>query len=685
MKLICDECGAKYSIADEKVRGKVFKIRCKKCQNVIVVRGTDQPTAEGGQTVSQAEGAAPAPAVTPSPSEPEPIWYVVIGRDQVGPLTDADIEERVQRGEVTGESFVWQEGFSDWVPISTVDRFTATVQAMAPAPSLTPEPAPPAPEPAVGGLSGPTVAFGSEPIADLGGGDDVAGGAAPFGLGEVEDDEATSIVPGGPELAQAIAAEAAAAEAAAQAPVAGEAPLGMLGMDEAPAAADPVDSALPAASAEVGPTTEQAPVAGDMPFSAPPEGGAAYGGVAGEEQPKGDEVYASGGAAPSQHDGMFAGFEGDAGADGPLEEPGAVPDGMVGARKDNSVLFSLKNLQSLAMGEAEAAAPSTSEQTDASGLIDVRSLASDVAGGPPMGDLADGDEPPMAPAPAAPMMIPMVRRRSNTPIIIAALIAGAIVLTGGILGAIWILKGPDDAGDKAKAGQADSALLAAKSKADKGDEKAVEPGDDKAAEDEAAAGKKKSKRKAKKRDKPKKVAAKSIEDKFDEVTAPKKVGRASSRPARSERRKAPVRKPPPKPKVGGDQDLDDLLGGTSTKRSTSRPKPPPRRAERPKPKPGPTRATAGGDKKLSKSQVQGVVRKNKGKIKVCAKRDPSATGTLTISFQIETNGRVRKASVKSPERFKRSPAGRCVVQAVKTFKFPSFSGKPVKINYPFKL
>jgi len=27
MKIECDKCGAKYSIADDKVRGKTFKIR----------------------------------------------------------------------------------------------------------------------------------------------------------------------------------------------------------------------------------------------------------------------------------------------------------------------------------------------------------------------------------------------------------------------------------------------------------------------------------------------------------------------------------------------------------------------------------------------------------------------------------------------------------------------------------
>ena len=37
MKIVCDNCTTKYQIADEKVSGKAFKIRCKKCGHVIVV------------------------------------------------------------------------------------------------------------------------------------------------------------------------------------------------------------------------------------------------------------------------------------------------------------------------------------------------------------------------------------------------------------------------------------------------------------------------------------------------------------------------------------------------------------------------------------------------------------------------------------------------------------------------
>lgn len=51
MKFVCERCHTKYSIADEKVRGKVLKVRCKTCENVITVRESgasiDEPIAAG--------------------------------------------------------------------------------------------------------------------------------------------------------------------------------------------------------------------------------------------------------------------------------------------------------------------------------------------------------------------------------------------------------------------------------------------------------------------------------------------------------------------------------------------------------------------------------------------------------------------------------------------------------------
>ncbi|HEX4421416.1 MAG TPA: GYF domain-containing protein [Kofleriaceae bacterium] len=38
MKFLCDRCKTRYSIGDDRVRGKILKIRCKHCSNVITVR-----------------------------------------------------------------------------------------------------------------------------------------------------------------------------------------------------------------------------------------------------------------------------------------------------------------------------------------------------------------------------------------------------------------------------------------------------------------------------------------------------------------------------------------------------------------------------------------------------------------------------------------------------------------------
>ncbi len=45
MKINCTTCAAKYSISDERVAGKSFKIRCKKCSEMIVIRQSVAPEA----------------------------------------------------------------------------------------------------------------------------------------------------------------------------------------------------------------------------------------------------------------------------------------------------------------------------------------------------------------------------------------------------------------------------------------------------------------------------------------------------------------------------------------------------------------------------------------------------------------------------------------------------------------
>ena len=106
MKIVCDNCGAKYSIADEKVRGKVFKIRCKKCSQSIVVRGTSDKSAPARKSMS-AERPAPARArvvddveaetkvydyAGQRPGDDAAVWHIVVNDQQQGPYTKAQME-----------------------------------------------------------------------------------------------------------------------------------------------------------------------------------------------------------------------------------------------------------------------------------------------------------------------------------------------------------------------------------------------------------------------------------------------------------------------------------------------------------------------------------------------------------------------------------------------------------------
>jgi predicted Zn finger-like uncharacterized protein len=128
MKIVCDACQAKYSISDDKVQGKVFKIRCKKCSNIIVVRG-GASAAEPAPAPEQQkdtrvydygyEGGQGAPAAD------DQVWHVVINQDQVGPMTAAEVQERFARSEIDAETYVWREGFADWLPLAQVDQFAA--------------------------------------------------------------------------------------------------------------------------------------------------------------------------------------------------------------------------------------------------------------------------------------------------------------------------------------------------------------------------------------------------------------------------------------------------------------------------------------------------------------------------------------------------------------------------------
>jgi predicted Zn finger-like uncharacterized protein len=171
MKFQCDRCKTRYSIADEKVRGKVLKIRCKNCASIITVR-------EGGPSEVKAghdERAAPArpraaavaaPRVTQAPvlarafekamvapvpdpggdlddeiggekttvgETPMPMlvdeWYLSVDGSQDGPFTVAQAQRRVGEMPPGEEMHAWRDGFDDWLPVERVPELASYVKS----------------------------------------------------------------------------------------------------------------------------------------------------------------------------------------------------------------------------------------------------------------------------------------------------------------------------------------------------------------------------------------------------------------------------------------------------------------------------------------------------------------------------------------------------------------------------
>jgi predicted Zn finger-like uncharacterized protein len=108
MKIACETCGAKYTIADDKVRGRKVKIRCKSCGTPIVVDGQHG----GGPSISDVEADAAL-----EPAEAPMIWSVNLSDTDSRTMSVEEIIQGYASGLVTADAFVWKDGMADWVPV----------------------------------------------------------------------------------------------------------------------------------------------------------------------------------------------------------------------------------------------------------------------------------------------------------------------------------------------------------------------------------------------------------------------------------------------------------------------------------------------------------------------------------------------------------------------------------------
>jgi hypothetical protein len=82
---------------------------------------------------------------SPLSSQQQPEWFIAVGEKSVGPVSAAEIYERVIAGDLTWISYVWKEGMADWQRVCDVPTFQAAVPAK---PSAKPQAHPPgAPSP----------------------------------------------------------------------------------------------------------------------------------------------------------------------------------------------------------------------------------------------------------------------------------------------------------------------------------------------------------------------------------------------------------------------------------------------------------------------------------------------------------------------------------------------------------
>jgi predicted Zn finger-like uncharacterized protein len=562
MKIICDSCGTKYSISDDKVRGKVFKIRCKKCSHIIVVRG--------GESQEDAS-AAPAPAAADGG------WHIVVEGEQVGPISEADVRARVERGEIRGDTYIWKEGFADWLKLSAVPEFVDLAPADSAPVSVGDVFASDTAQPATNGSSGRRRSGANRPLFGDGGGD----------------------------------------------------------IFSAPAAA------------------------------APSSGGDLFGSASAHSAASSEPRWPSsggggGGASMAGHDG------------------GRV-ENLTGQRHENSVLFSLSNLQSLAMPSAKPAAAASFNSappptTEGSGLIDIRAMAATTRaaphdGGP--GPTADDDLPAFGSfSPAAPVLLPLPSQSGPSKLIYVA-ITGMLLLVVVIGWLAYRVIAPKQVvvvkevpvqvpAEPAKAG-----AVAAKGGEEKDkrpstiDEKDLPPREGASAAKEGEKGEKgRDERSGKER---------------GGHHASKAGGKDSKKGVAGDEKKAsgPVAAiaEPPRPAKGS---LDDLLNGATRSGGKSGPKV----SDDDGPKKG------GGESAgpLSRNALVAGFNSVRPKVANCYNQF-KVPGTAMVNVVIAKSGKVTGATVTG--KFAGTPTGTCVEAAVKTAAFPPSDG--FSTPYPFQL
>jgi predicted Zn finger-like uncharacterized protein len=557
MKIVCESCGAKYSIADEKVAGKVFKIRCKKCSAVIVVKG-DSPEGDESTRVYDYGG--------------EAIWHVVVGGEQQGPFAPRQIGELLADGKIDWEAYVWREGMDGWQPAKDVEPLVSAVMADSDGAK-----APKAASYGTGQVFGGSSDMGADPFAASDDG----------GLGSVISQPAKS-------------------------------------------------------SAGVG-----------------------------------DDLFAKSARSP------FSGAaeEEERGSSGRISNArvGTGAEALTGQRNENSVLFSLSNLQALATGSGGAPVTVSARpgmaQGEGSGLIDIRALASatQAVADKPNGSAREKVEDLLAVGSgsagfsAANFAAPIAVEKADTSKLLVGGMIAAFVAILGLGGAVayLVMREPPAAQPgvvaSAEPGTAQPAAPAAQAAA-------APTGND--SERTAPAAEEPSGRTGDEPREAKETSRPSTGSGSHSAAAKKK---GDSKGEKETPSAAPAEAPAPAPaapkKSSGDQSIDDLLSGALS----GKPAPKPAAASKP--------AASDLPSSPSRDDVLGALKSVAPKVSACG-NGQSGIATAKIGVTGST-GRVTSVDVSG--QFAGTPVAACVSREVGKAKFPKFSQPSFSVTFPFKI
>ncbi|WP_441290521.1 zinc-ribbon domain-containing protein [Sorangium sp. KYC3313] len=637
MKITCESCQAKYTIADEKVVGKTVKIKCKKCNHSMVVHGANEaaPAAPQDATVEQ-QGALSDDAdaklvadVGGAPAAAPDTWTVNVAEGDERTMTTAELVAEYARGGLSNDTYVWKDGMGDWLPIASVpelkERFSSQEDA-APAPAA----AAAAPAAAASAIATPMPAAAAAPAA-----------AAP----------AAAAAP--PAAVSAPAVAPAPAAAAAPVPTAPAAaglrfgPEGTVVMKDSRRALNQAGAATPAPAAVASAKAPEAAAPASPAAAAPAPAGAPAPAVA---------RRAARGAAVD----VFSAAE--RAEDPAASSPPPGLDRQVGERNENSVLFSLSALTATENAAAakqndEDELPSgrrpsnrPSKNNGRAGYDDLLNLGGGPIASAPMlapppllAPVTDSRPPPSMSLPSkasvppaslsslSPLTAPDASTRKGRTGLIAAAVA-AVVLIGGV--AFFFMQSPTPEASTATPEQANTAPAEVPSPAETAPAPAPTPAETAAAATPSTA----------------ETAAPSAEP-TPSAEAPSAATPAAATPAAAT---------PP------------AAGKPASAPAAA--------AEKPASKPEPAASSGAEFNRGAASSALGAAA---GSAKSCKKAGgPTGTGRVKVTFA--PSGSVTSAEVQGAP-FAGTSVGGCVARLFRSARVPAFGGGSVTVSKSFTI